>query len=108
MANDTFDYGAKAADVAAAFGCAGVKPFQGALDSAFADAVTCTGASRIVLLVATCSDQGQYGTAIQAVFQHASEQGQGAAVAQGAFGSTGPPSSLPAAPRRVRRRRQPE
>ena len=82
-ANDTFGYGAKAADVAAAFGCTAPAPFHGALGSAFADAVSCTGTSRIVLLVATFADHAQYSAAINAVFQQASQRGQGAAVAQG-------------------------
>jgi hypothetical protein len=82
-ANDSFDYGAKAADVASAFGCGAATPFHGALDADFADAVSCTGASRIVLLVATFTNHAQYAAAVSAVSQHASQQGQGAAVAQG-------------------------
>lgn len=82
-ANDDVAFGAKAADVAAAFKCTDPKPYSGALSSAFADAVTCTGTSKIVMLVATFTGSSQYSKAVTEVFEHAGQRSQGAAIAEG-------------------------
>lgn len=79
----SFGYGTKATKIAAAFACADPAPYRGPLTSSFADAVTCTGPSHIVLLVATFKDQNQYSAAIMAVGAHASAGGKGSATAQG-------------------------